>query len=127
MRVFLATFAILLFALSVTVFAQEQTCDSDECQVSYLFNAWARPTNGERPTSAIYGQLVNIGMMHDTLIAARTNVAEIAELREMVVGKDHVMRMRQVEGGFVVPPKSFLELRPGGLHVMLITEPDIES
>lgn len=120
MRVFLAAFAILLFALSVSVFAQEQASDSDECQVSYLFNAWARPTTGERPTSAVYGQLVNIGVMHDTLIAARTDAAEIAELHEMVVGEDNVMRMRQVEGGFVVPPNSFLELRPGGLHIMLI-------
>lgn len=120
MRVFLAAFAILLFALSVSVFAQEQASDSDECQVSYLFNAWARPTTGERPTSAIYGQLVNIGMMHDTLIAAHTDAAEIAELHEMAVGDDQMMRMRQVEGGFVVPPNSFLELRPGGLHIMLI-------
>jgi copper(I)-binding protein len=41
------------------------------------------------------------------------------------MGENDVMQMRPVEGGFVVGPGSFLELQPGGLHIMLInlTEP----
>jgi copper(I)-binding protein len=30
------------------------------------------------------------------------------------------MQMQPIEGGFVVPPDGYLELKPGGLHIMLI-------
>ncbi len=108
---------VLLLVVSTTVVAQD---DSGECQLSYLFNAWARPANAATPNGAVYGELVHIGPMNDTLVSASTAVADAVELHEMIMGQGDVMQMRPVESGFVIPSNSFLELAPGGLHIMLI-------
>lgn len=113
---YLSLILIVLLA-SFTVMAQDE---AESCELSYLFNAWARPANEATPNSAIYGQLIHIGDMSDTLISASTNVAKAVELHEMVVGEGDVMQMRPVEGGFMVSLNSFLELAPGGYHIMLI-------
>ena len=108
---------VLVLIVSNAALAQD---DAASCEMSYLFNAWARPANAATPNSAVYGQLVHIGEMHDTLVSASTDVAEAVELHEMIMADGDVMRMRPVEGGFVVPPDNFISLEPGGLHIMLI-------
>ncbi|MCA9905385.1 MAG: copper chaperone PCu(A)C, partial [Anaerolineae bacterium] len=108
---------VLLLLLSSAVMAQGE---SAECQLSYLFNAWARAANVATPNSAVYGQLVHIGGMGDTLVSASSDVAEAVELHEMTMGAGDVMQMRPVEGGFVIPADGFVELAPGGFHIMLI-------
>lgn len=108
---------ILLLFISSIGLAQDEM---DECQLSYLFNAWARPANSATPNSTVYGQLIHIGEMHDTLVSASTEVAEVVELHEMIMGDGDVMQMRPVEGGFMIPSNSFVELAPGGYHIMLI-------
>ncbi len=115
---FLKYFAlVLILIVSNAALAQD---DADSCELSYLFNAWARPANTATPNSAVYGQLVHIGEMPDTLVSASTDVAEAVELHEMIMAEGDVMQMRPVEGGFTVHPDSFLPLEPGGLHIMLI-------
>ncbi|MBK8024937.1 MAG: copper chaperone PCu(A)C [Chloroflexi bacterium] len=119
-------FRILAFALSlvllVAVSANAQTtfAQNDACHLSYLFEAWARPAASAMPNSAVYGHLVHIGEMPDTLVSASSEIAEAVELHEMVMGAGDVMQMRPVEGGIVVPANGFQTLEPGGLHVMLI-------
>lgn len=111
----LAIFALL--AAPLAVFAQE---DDAACGVVSLFEGWARATPEGAPTGAAYGLLVNLGGEEDTLIGVTTDAAETVELHEMLMGEGDVMQMRPVEGGFTVAPNTYLELAPGGLHIMLI-------
>jgi periplasmic copper chaperone A len=97
-------------------------------------NVWARPakTMGNMPmegdtqqmqhggaNSAVYMVLANGGATTDRLVAAQADVSNAIEIHETTMEGD-VMRMQQVEGGIEVPAGGQVELRPGGLHVMLI-------
>ncbi|MGQ9927066.1 MAG: copper chaperone PCu(A)C [Chloroflexaceae bacterium] len=70
-------------------------------------------------TSAAYMVLVNRGRTGDRLVSASTDVAEVVELHETKM-VDNVMQMAPVTGGIPVPANGQVELKPGGLHVMLI-------
>ncbi|MCS6881866.1 MAG: copper chaperone PCu(A)C [Oscillochloridaceae bacterium] len=70
-------------------------------------------------TSAAYMVLVNRGGAGDRLVSASTDVAEVVELHETKM-VDNVMQMAPVTGGIPVPANGQVELKPGGLHVMLI-------
>ena len=111
---------VCMFAFAMIlspVAAQDQEA---ECDVVYLFNGWARATVPGAPNGAVFGFLVNLTGETDTLVGASTDVAEVVELHEMAMTDDDVMQMRMVEGGFVIEPNNYLELAPGGLHIMLI-------
>jgi hypothetical protein len=71
-----------------------------------------------KPTSAVYMKISGGGMA-DKLVKAETTVAESTELHTVEM-KDGVMQMRPVEGGIDVPADGTVELKPGGLHIMLI-------
>jgi copper(I)-binding protein len=70
-------------------------------------------------TSAAYMTLVNSGSTADRLISASTDVAQTVELHETTM-RDNVMQMAPVTGGIEVPANGQAELKPAGLHVMLI-------
>ncbi|GAB4428249.1 MAG: copper chaperone PCu(A)C [Chloroflexi bacterium OHK40] len=70
-------------------------------------------------TSAAYMTLVNSGSAPDRLLSASTDAARTVELHETTM-VDNVMRMAPVAGGIEVPANGQAELKPGGLHVMLI-------
>lgn len=119
MKTRLLAISVLLLVLLVPV-VTSATLHEGECHMPYLFNGYARATVEGAPTGAAFGLLVNLGAEEDTLISAETDAAEVVELHEMIIGDGDVMQMRPVEGGFVVGPHDFLELKPGGLHIMLI-------
>lgn len=68
--------------------------------------------------SAVYMKINNDGAA-DKLVQATSTVAASTELHTVEM-KDGVMQMRPVEGGIDVPARGAVELKPGGLHVMLI-------
>lgn len=68
-------------------------------------------------SSAVYMQIENSGASAVTIAAANTSVAQQVEFhRSLVV--DDIARMEAVET-LVIPAGERLELRPGGLHIML--------
>ncbi len=69
--------------------------------------------------SAVYTLLLNRGDQPDRLIAAATDAAGTVEIHETKLEGD-VMRMRPVEGGIEIPAGGSVELKPGGLHIMLL-------
>lgn len=79
--------------------------------------AWVREAPASRPTSAAYLTFENTSSQDVTIVSAATPAAKVVELHEMR-DEDGRMRMRKVET-LVVPAKSSLVLKPGGLHVML--------
>jgi copper(I)-binding protein len=69
-------------------------------------------------TGAVYMVIRNAGQQADRLLKVHTTVAETAEthISEM---RDGVMTMSRVDG-IDIPARSAAELKPGGLHIMLI-------
>ncbi|WP_427981486.1 copper chaperone PCu(A)C [Agarivorans sp.] len=82
-----------------------------------LTGAYARATPPNAPTSAIFLQLSNPTERSISLISANTPAAGRVELHTMIMDGD-VMKMRQIEK-IEVPAHSTVELKPGGLHLML--------
>jgi hypothetical protein len=83
--------------------------------------AWARPSPKMAGAGAAYMTLKNSGGEADKLISASTTAAQVVELHESFMDENNVMKMRPVEGGAIqVPAGGSAELKPGGLHIMLI-------
>lgn len=78
---------------------------------------WARATAGQAANGAVY--LTLVGQENgDRLVSAASPVAEMVELHTHIE-EDGIMRMRPV-GSIAVPARGTAELKPGGLHIMLI-------
>lgn len=83
-----------------------------------LTGAWSRPSTAEVPRSAVYLKLENHGAQADRLVAASSPAAARVELHESFT-EGGMMHMRKIEG-IDVPPHGAAELKPGGLHIMLL-------
>ncbi|MEI8169128.1 MAG: copper chaperone PCu(A)C [Rhodoferax sp.] len=79
-------------------------------------DAWVRGTVPQQKASGAFMQLTSEKDVR--LVAAKSPVANVVEIHEMVMDKD-VMKMRQIAGLDVVPGR-VLELKPGGYHIMLL-------
>jgi periplasmic copper chaperone A len=70
-------------------------------------------------TGAVYFSVMSHGKVEDRLISISTPVATSAEVHETIMDGD-VMKMRAVEGGWIIVPGKIQEMKPGGTHVMLM-------
>jgi copper(I)-binding protein len=82
-----------------------------------LSNFRARASIGPMKNSGAYGEIRS--NTDDRLIKASSSVARMVELHEHI-NDDGVMRMREVEGGFVLQAGETMIMQPGGYHIMLI-------
>lgn len=80
--------------------------------------AWARSTPPGAANGAAFMTLVNAGSKDNALVAAESDAAGTVELHTHIM-EEGVARMRQVPE-IPVPAGGRTELRPGGLHIMLI-------
>jgi len=79
---------------------------------------WARPTARSAPNGAVYLTIANKGPAADRLIQAHAEVSARTELHTHL-NDGGVMRMRPV-AAIDIPAGGTAELKPGGLHVMLL-------
>jgi copper(I)-binding protein len=96
-----------------------------------VLGLWARPTamaamhNGHEndpdmiPPSAAYMTISNTGDEDRTIVSASSDLAGVVELHNTLM-EDGVMRMFEMEDGVLLPAGETVELRPRGLHVMLM-------
>jgi len=82
-----------------------------------IAHPWTRAA-GANANGAGFMTLRNAGTQPDRLLSAATPAARVVELHTHIREGD-VMRMRPVRDIPVLPGET-VELRPGGLHVMLI-------
>ena len=109
--------AALAFALAAalsTAFAHEYTVGPVK-----VFHPWARATAPGATTGAGYMKIINQSAQPLRLIGVSSPVAAAVEIHNMSMDGG-VMRMRPIVGGLVVPAGGQVQLRPGGLHLMLI-------
>lgn len=78
---------------------------------------WTRAA-GANGNGAGFMSLRNAGAQPDRLLSAASPIARVAELHTHI-REGEVMRMRPVND-IPVPAGQTVELRPGGLHIMLI-------
>ena len=81
-------------------------------------DGWSRATPGGARVGAGYLVIENHGDTQDRLVAAELSVAGKVEIHESTESGG-VARMRQVPD-VPVPAHGTVELRPGGLHLMLM-------
>ncbi|MAP24358.1 MAG: hypothetical protein CMM87_02350 [Rickettsiales bacterium] len=101
--------------LLVLLFCVLQVSAADSLQVTDVF---ARATNGKN--GAVFMTLKNEGNRMHKLISAKVSdpIAEKCELHTHVV-EGNTYRMRKIPS-IEVPAGSQVQLKPGGLHVMLM-------
>ncbi|AJT42123.1 copper chaperone PCu(A)C [Psychromicrobium lacuslunae] len=83
-----------------------------------IVDAWVK-SNGTKMTGA-FGILKNNTDQNIVVMKASTPAAGMVELHETVMAADGSMKMQPKKGGFVIPAKGQLELKPGGNHIMLM-------
>lgn len=103
----------LLVSLASTAFAQSAT----SVGTLTFTNPWARASAGGQTSGAAYVSIANAGAT-DRIVSASAPVANVIELHTHTV-EGGVMRMRQVDA-IDVTGGTTTQLRPGGLHIMLI-------
>ena len=80
-------------------------------------DAWARVSVPGQTASGAYAKLM--APAGARLVGGSTPAAERVEVHEMKMDGD-IMRMRELERGLDLPANAAVELRPGGLHLMLM-------
>jgi uncharacterized protein YcnI len=81
--------------------------------------AWSRATAEGAKVGAGYLKVTNTGSAADTLVGVETPVAGRGEIHDMTM-TDGVMRMRKLADGLEIPAGGTVELKPGGMHLMLL-------
>jgi copper(I)-binding protein len=84
-----------------------------------IMQPWARAGAGHGNNGAAFMTIANSGSQDDRLVAASTTVAKKTEVHETTM-EDGVMKMRMVMGGLTIPASGQVELKPMGLHVMMM-------
>lgn len=86
----------------------------------YFKSAWARlPAPGSTNTAA-YLVITNKSDSPVRLMHANSATAEAVELHAVIADDQGVMRMRPLHSGIMIEARDRVELKPGGMHVMLI-------
>lgn len=83
-----------------------------------VLQPWTRATAPGAVAGGAFMKIENRGVA-DRLVSASSDRAEVVELHTMRMD-GNIMRMDKLERGVELPAGSTTELRPGGLHVMLI-------
>lgn len=102
---------LALFALGIAVAGTQTPA------VLEVTGAWVREPVPGRPMTAAYAVIENRGTKAVEIVGAAADAAGTVEMHEMVRAGD-VMRMAPVKG-ITVPGGGKVELKPGGLHLML--------
>ena len=114
MRTRIGNLLIGLTALWLPALAQaDSAADAVDIDAPY-----ARAVPPGQSNSAVFMTLHNNSEVDHALVAAESPVASTLELHTHIM-EGEIMRMRPVDK-IELPAASTVELRPGGLHVMLI-------
>lgn len=113
-------FATLLAAALITFGSLTTLADAHEQKVGdlVLHHAWSRATPGGAKTGAAFVEIENTGDTPDQLLSASSDVAAMTQVHQMSMEND-MMSMKPA-GIVDIPAHGKVELKPHGLHVMLM-------
>ncbi len=81
--------------------------------------AWTRPVASAGGVGAGYAKITNDQAEPDVLLGGSSDVAARVELHETTISAEGVASMKKLDTMQLAPGKS-IELKPGGMHLMLI-------
>ena len=84
----------------------------------HIQHAYARAVPPGQPNSAAFMTLRNMSDAANAVVSASSPAAEVVELHTHTMDGG-MMKMRKIEK-IDIPAKGMTELKPGGLHIMLI-------
>ena len=84
----------------------------------HVSGAYIRTMPPGRTTPAAFLTITNHGTTNCKVISASSPLSNRIEFHEHLPS-DGMMRMRQVDGGIVLPAGETVIFKPGGLHIML--------
>ena len=84
-----------------------------------ISNPMIRATPVNAPVSGGYMTITNGGADDDRLTAVTVDFARESQIHEMKMDGD-VMKMREIDGGLVIPAGQTVVLQPGGFHIMFM-------
>lgn len=127
MRFVLST-AFAAMALIATALPTPALADDAAVGDIRIMHPWARASAGHGNAGAAFMMISNTGSTDDKLVSASTTVAKKTEVHETSM-ENGVMKMRMLMGGLAIPAGGKVELKPMGLHVMLmgVTDPLVEG
>mgnify|MGYP002713253762 CR=1 FL=1 len=105
-----------LLLLSIVMVACGNTTNTSEITVK---NAWIRPGEIDGPPTVAYMEIQNTGDGTDRLLSISADFSNTLEVHETQV-TDGVARMVPQEDGIEIPINATVELKQGGLHVMIM-------
>lgn len=107
------------FALALIATLCVGACSSPETGPAMrVDDAWSRPTMPGMSMGVAYFTLTNGTDADDELIAASTPLAARVEMHETAM-EEGMARMRPLTE-IVVPARGRVEVKPGGIHLMLV-------
>ncbi|MFD0556172.1 hypothetical protein FB566_1406 [Stackebrandtia endophytica] len=113
----LFTALVLLAACGGDATADQTADDSaDTAAILEISDAWVK--TAESGMSAVFATVTNPGDTDVAVVGAQSELS-VVELHEVAM-VDGEMKMREKDGGFVIPAQSGHQLEPGGDHLMLI-------
>ena len=124
LSVALAAMALAAASIQSPAFAEDPVAVGE----LRIMHPWARASAGHGNTGAAFMTIANTGGDDDKLVSASTSVANKTEVHETKM-EDGVMKMRMLMGGLAIPAGGKVELKPMGLHVMMmgVTEKLVEG
>jgi uncharacterized protein YcnI len=104
-------------AASLRIAAQEQkAAQSGPLRIE---QAWSRATPGGATIGAGYLRITNTGATPERLLGGATANDARIETHDMKM-EDGVMKMRALAQGIEIAPGATVELKPGGMHLMIV-------
>lgn len=93
-----------------------------------VVHPYAPPTPPGAGMAAGYVEIINHGDQDDRLMSGKVFFAHELQIHQTEV-VDDVSRMRQVEGGLLIPAGATVKLEPLGTHIMFtdLSEPLVEA
>ena len=85
-----------------------------------VHDGYARSAGAAAKTGAAFMVIENTGDSDDRLVSVASDAAKKVELHTHEAGDNGVMKMREVEDGFVIPANGAHALARGGDHVMFM-------
>ena len=103
-------------ALFITLFGANAFAGHDDI---HIHDVTIRATTPNAGATAVYAMIHNHGDEQDRLVGGRVTFAKKVEIHEMKMDGD-VMKMREIEGGLVIPSDGMAHLKKGGNHMMVM-------
>ncbi len=98
---------------------EDATANEEEKTALEITGVWARQSIAPNNNSAAYMKINNPTKKQITIVSAfATSVANNVELHKSFVDEKGISRMVSIDN-IVVPAESQIELKPGGIHIML--------